>query len=85
MRYKLYVNRSKGFENLGEYTGIHLIALTDNIIKSNEFESFIIVECNKREDMEFPILVCSGYNIEEYMIFRENFLEKFNFKSYIKV
>lgn len=70
MVYKLYKDSGKGYQNKGTYTKEEIIVSLDYTIIKEEFKGrILVVEWNKRDDIEFPAMLYTG-NLEQYEKFR---------------
>lgn len=70
MVYKLYKDSGKGYQNRGIYTKEEIIVSLDYTIIKEEFKGrILVVEWNKRDDIEFPAMLYTG-NLEQYEKFR---------------
>lgn len=70
MIYKLYKDSGKGYQNKGIYTKEEIIVSLDYTIIKEEFKGrILVVEWNKRDDIEFPAMLYTG-NLEQYEKFR---------------
>lgn len=70
MVYKLYKDSGKGYQNKGIYTKEEIIVSLDYTIIKEEFKGrILVVEWNKRDDIEFPAMLYTG-NLEQYKKFR---------------
>ena len=70
MVYKLYKDSGKGYQNKGIYTKEEIIVSLDYTIIKEEFKGrILVVEWNKKDDIEFPAMLYTG-NLEQYEKFR---------------
>ena len=70
MVYKLYKDSGKGYQNKGIYTKEEIIVSLDYMIIKEEFKGrILVVEWNKKDDIEFPAMLYNG-NLEQYEKFR---------------
>ena len=70
MVYKLYKDSGKGYQNKGIYTKEEIIVSLDYTIIKEEFKGrILVVEWNKKDDIEFPAMLYNG-NLEQYEKFR---------------
>ena len=70
MVYKLYKDSGKGYQNKGIYTKEEIIVSLDYMIIKEEFKGrILVVEWNKKDDIEFPAMLYTG-NLEQYEKFR---------------
>ena len=70
MVYKLYKDSGKGYQNKGIYTKEEIIVSLDYTIIKEEFKGrILVVEWNKRDNIEFPAMLYTG-NLEQYEKFR---------------
>lgn len=70
MVYKLYKDSGKGYQNKGTYTKEEIIVSLDYMIIKEEFKGrILVVEWNKKDDIEFPAMLYNG-NLEQYEKFR---------------
>lgn len=70
MVYKLYKDSGKGYQNEGTYTKEEIIVSLDYTIIKEQFQGrILVVEWNKRDDIEFPAMLYTG-NLEQYEKFR---------------
>lgn len=70
MVYKLYKDSGRGYQNKGIYTKEEIIVSLDYTIIKEEFKGrILVVEWNKRDDIEFPAMLYTG-NLEQYEKFR---------------
>ena len=70
MVYKLYKDSGKGYQNKGIYTKEDIIVNLDYMIIKEEFKGrILVVEWNKKDDIEFPAMLYAG-NLEQYEKFR---------------
>ena len=70
MVYKLYKDSGKGYQNKGIYTKEENIVSLDYTIIKEEFKGrILVVEWNKKDDIEFPAMLYTG-NLEQYEKFR---------------
>lgn len=70
MVYKLYKDSGKGYQKKGIYTKEEIIVSLDYTIIKEEFKGrILVVEWNKRDDIEFPAMLYTG-NLEQYEKFR---------------
>ena len=70
MVYKLYKDSGKGYQNKGNYTKEEIIVSLDYTIIKEEFKGrILVVEWNKKDDIEFPAMLYTG-NLEQYEKFR---------------
>lgn len=70
MVYKLYKDSGKGYQNKGIYTKDEIITSLDHTIVKEEFKCrILVVEWNRKDDMEFPALLYTG-DIKQYEKFR---------------
>lgn len=70
MVYKLYKDSGKGYQNKGIYTKEEIIVSLDHMIIKEEFKGrILVVEWNKKDDIEFPAMLYTG-NLEQYEKFR---------------
>ena len=70
MVYKLYKDSGKGYQNKGIYTKEEIIISLDYTIIKEEFKGrILVVEWNKRDDIEFPAMLYTG-KLEQYEKFR---------------
>ena len=66
MVYKLYKDSGKGYQNKGIYTKDEIITSLDHTIVKEEFKGrILVVEWNRKDDMEFPALLYTG-DIKQY-------------------
>lgn len=70
MVYKLYKDSGKGYQNKGIYTKEEIIVSLDYTIIKEEFKGrILVVEWNKKDDIEFPAMLYTG-SLEQYEKFR---------------
>lgn len=70
MVYKLYKDSGRGYQNKGIYTKEEIIVSLDYTIIKEEFKGrILVVEWNKKDDIEFPAMLYNG-NLEQYEKFR---------------
>ena len=70
MFYKVYKDSGKGYQNKGIYTKEEIIVSLDYTIIKEEFKGrILVVEWNKKDDIEFPAMLYNG-NLEQYEKFR---------------
>lgn len=70
MVYKLYKDSGKGYQNKGIYTKEEIIVSLDYMIIKEEFKGrILVVEWNKKDDIEFSAMLYTG-NLEQYEKFR---------------
>ena len=61
MVYKLYKDSGKGYQNKGIYTKEEIIVSLDYTIIKEEFKGrILVVEWNKKDDIEFPAMLYNG-------------------------
>ena len=70
MVYKLDKDSGKGYQNKGIYTKEEIIVSLDYTIIKEEFKGrILVVEWNRRDDIEFPAMLYTG-NLGQYEKFR---------------
>ena len=70
MVYTLYKDSGKGYQNKGIYTKEEIIVSLNYTIIKEEFKGrILVVEWNKKDDIEFPAMLYTG-NLEQYEKFR---------------
>lgn len=70
MVYKLYKDSGNGYQNKGAYTREEIVISLDYTIIKEQFQGrILVVEWNKRDDIEFPAMLYTG-NLEQYEKFR---------------
>lgn len=76
MVYKLYKDSGKGYQNKGIYTKEEIIVSLDYTIIKEEFKGrILVVEWNKKDNIEFPAMLYTG-NLEQYEKFRNYLTNK---------
>lgn len=74
MNYRLYVNGTNGYYNLGTYNSDETIECLDWLILENQTQERILaIECNIEDNIEFPVFLYLG-KVEEYTKFKEYLL-----------
>lgn len=70
MVYKLYKDSGKGYQNKGTYTREEIVISLDYTIIKEQFQGrILVVEWNKRDDIEYPAMLYTG-KLEQYEKFR---------------
>ena len=61
MEYRIYVNGVKGYYNLGTYTKEETIYCLDWLILEEQTkEKILAIECDKENNIEFPVFLYLG-------------------------
>lgn len=70
MKYRIYVNGSGGYYNLGTYDPDETIFCLDWLILEEQTrEKVLAIECNTEDNIEFPVFLYTG-NIADYDDFK---------------
>lgn len=71
MNYRLYVNGTAGYYDLGTYSSEETIYCLNWLIREEKTkEQILAIECNEERKIEFPVFLYGG-NPEEFLRFEE--------------
>lgn len=84
MEYRIYVSYLVNYECLGTHNAKRTIKILDKVMKDDRFKIVDVIEVNREENYEFPVFVYNGFNMEEYVEFRNTLIEDNKIKKYTK-